>query len=351
MSTEILIYKYPNIIRLYESNTPINPICLNPHANLIEFFRENVVENNQLISRHPSNEAVKMMMKNLDIINVNSLVHNPNPKIGQLLERTMHKFTRDTWEELAKSHNRASMAFLAKHPKKINWTILSANPSDGAIRILKNDLDKVVWFALSANPSAIEILQNNIEEIDWWMLCMNPNAISIIENNIIENNMDRVYFEPLSANPNAIHIISQNLDKVSPFFLSKNPNAMDILINNPRLIDFNCIMSNPSAIPYLQTQIERIQPRHLFDLMCNPNSIPLIQLLLELDIISEDDLTHRGFMNNNSVYELNYQEMSKVRAKKIYYESCPIIMHPSNVQKCIDYHIDNGGSVDDFEMF
>ena len=56
-------------------------------------------------------------------------------------------------------------------------------------------------------------------------------------------------------------------------------------------------------------------------------------------------------MNTNSVYELDYQAMSKARAKKIYYELNPIVMHPSNVQKWLDYHIENGGSVEDFEMF
>ncbi len=346
MSTENLIYKYPSMIRLFESNRPVNPIFLNPHANLLEFFRENVVENNQIISHHPSNAAIEMMMKNVNIINVNSLVFNQNPKIGPLLERLMHTFNRDTWGLLAKSHNPAAIEFLAKHPKKINWHSLSVNPSDGAIRILQNNLDKVVWHMLSSNPSAIEILQNNIEEIDWWVLCQNPNAISIIE-----NNMHRVCFEPLSANPNAIHIISKNLDKVSRYYLSKNPNAMDILINNPHLIDFDSIMSNPSAIPYLLTQIERIGTQHLFDIIKNPSCVPLILQLLELNIISEDDLYHRGFMYVESVYELDYQAMSKARARKIYYESCPIIMHPKNVKKWMDYHIENGGSVDDFDLF
>ena len=41
-------------------------------------------------------------------------------------------------------------------------------------------LDKVSWFWLSANPSAIRIIEQNMDKVDWRMLSGNPNAMYLI---------------------------------------------------------------------------------------------------------------------------------------------------------------------------
>jgi hypothetical protein len=51
-----------------------------------------------------------------------------------------------------------------------------------------------------------------------------------------------------------------------------------------------------------------------------------------------------------AVYELDYKAMSKVRSKLLYIELMEKALHPSRVRKWLDYHCENGGEVDDFEL-
>ena len=40
---------------------------------------------------------------------------------------------------------------------KINWEYLSKNRNDGAIELLKQNQDKIVWWVLSRNPNIFEL--------------------------------------------------------------------------------------------------------------------------------------------------------------------------------------------------
>jgi hypothetical protein len=51
---------------------------------------------------------------------------------------------------------------------------LSLNPNDEAIKILKQNQDKISWDCLSSNPAAIELLEENQDKIDYDMLSENP---------------------------------------------------------------------------------------------------------------------------------------------------------------------------------
>ena len=37
--------------------------------------------------------------------------------------------------------------------------------------------DKIRWWVLSRNPSAIQLLEKNLDKVDWYYLSENPNAI------------------------------------------------------------------------------------------------------------------------------------------------------------------------------
>ena len=41
--------------------------------------------------------------------------------------------------------------------EKVNWEFISENPAPEAIYILEQNLDKICWWRLSANPVAIYI--------------------------------------------------------------------------------------------------------------------------------------------------------------------------------------------------
>ena len=363
---ETLIYKHPIVKALIESNSRINPIYLNPHANLIEFSRHNEVDPYWL-SRHPSNKAVKMMIAKPKLVRLQGLVMNTNPNIGHLLEKVIWRSQNPTyhWKWMSHSHNPSILAFIEKHPDEIeemNWSYLSGNECEEAIRILEKNQDKIDWYNLSGNSFAIEMLKKNKDKIVWDCFCnnSNPKAIEMIEQMLIED-PSKINFKTLSRNPNAIHIISQHLDKVSSYGLSLNPNAMDILMQHPELIDIDAIIYNPSAMPYLETlmpgrvnfnpEFQDFSMRHL---TYNPNCVPLIEKMLAANMLTEDDITciKDCLLEQDepaaAVYELDYQAMSKVRIKLLYTEIMEKALHPSRVRKWLDYHCENGGDVDDF---
>ena len=365
MSTiETLIYKYPLIKDLIENNSSINPIYLNPHANLMKFSRRNTVDPYWL-SAHPSNKAVKMMMAKPKLIRLEGLVINTNPNIGPLLENVLSsKNPSYHWFLMSKSHNPSILAFIEKHPEGIDWNELSKNECEDAMRILEKNQDKIKWSHLSGNSFAIEILKNNTDNIVWHSFCSNPNpkAIEMIEQMLIED-QSKINFESLSQNPNAIHIISRHLDKVSSYRLSKNPNAMDILMQHPELIDNYTIIYNPSAIPYIETLMEdnvNVDPEFqnvgIRAMTENPNCVPLIEKRIAANMLTENDIKYikaRLLKKDEAVmalYDLDYQAMSIVRVRHFYIELMEKALHPSRYGKWLDYHMANGGKVENFEL-
>ncbi len=351
--TETIIYKYPLVKAMCDANFYINSIYLNPHANLIEFCRTNMTQINKFyFSRNPSNKAVEMMMKNRNLIDVNGLVCNTNPKIGPLLEKTMHQFKKSTWFKLAESHNPAALAFLEKHPKKIDWHILSGNESEYAIRILEKNPDKIRWHVLSANPSALDIMCDYQDKIDWWSFCKNPNPRAI---RIIEHNLADINIEALSSNPDAFHIISENLDKISLHWLARNPNpkVFDLFMEHPDLMEVSSFLVNPNVLPYLETHMELLDDVYnLREFIHNPNCVQFFEKKLAEGFIFNDDMDMicMHMFEHTSIYDLDYQAMSKIRSKLLYPELIEKAFHPSRVGKWLDYYCENGGAVDDFEM-
>ena len=356
-------YKYHELVQRVLNLSEVNhPKCMDPNINFKEYFLQQQSEeflNDKSekdlwywLSKNPSNFAIQMMMKNLHKINHYGLLNNPSPKIESLLEKTMFKFGHDEWRFLCKSHNPAVMSFLQKHLKKIDWYTLSANQSVEAIRILENNLDKVVWHVLSENPSAISIIEANMDKIELYALCKNPQAIHLIEQNI--DRLTDTDFEGLSSNPNAIHILKANLDKISRFWFSENPNAIPILENNPSLIDFSQLVRNPNAISLLESNIDQITDYDIRNLIHNPNGIPLFQIIFEMGLINQEDFNYlvgERLQTNPSLFDLDYQEMSKDRTKCIYSELMSKALHPSRVEKWLTYHLDQGYDIIDFEMF
>ena len=71
-----------------------------------------------------------------------------------------------------------------KQPHKINWNNLSLNTSPEAIEMLILNPEKINWDMLSMNPSAIHILELNQDKINWINLFVNP-AIFIETNEYV----------------------------------------------------------------------------------------------------------------------------------------------------------------------
>jgi len=378
---DTLVYKYPKLIKMVEDNVSINSCYVNPHADLIDYVRNDAIKfhmflqrpidsyenvfahfndyirhdkiNTRMFSQHPSNAAVRMMLENHRLINIAGLLSNPNPNIGPLLRIVKSSIEAEHCSHMSCSHNPAILKFLEENPSYIDWYSLSGNECDDAIRILQNNPDKIVWWIFSSNSSALEIIKKNMDKVDKQSICKNKNpaAMEIIEQILAA---EPSYMEIVSENPNAMHIINRNVEIVDGFYLSRNPNpnAIELLMKHPELIDFRNIMLNPSAIPYLETQMEQLAQSDMHALTENPNCIPLIQKLFDADMITDEyksDIARRIF-HMKSLYELDYQTMSKIRSKLLYPEIIEKAFHPARVAKWLDYHCENGGSVDDFDM-
>jgi hypothetical protein len=355
-----LIYKHKGLVDRVLAETEVkNPHFMNPHINIKEHFllqqskqldSESETELWFWISRHPSNFAIQLMKQNIRKINQHGLVGNQNPGIEGLLEKTMHKFKPSDWCYLCKSHNPAAMSFLQKRLKKIDWAELSENQYEGAIQILENNLDKVVWWIVSANPSAIKMIESNMDKVDFYSLCKNPSAIHLIKQNM--DKLDDMEFEALSCNPNAIHIVKNNLEKISRFWFSRNPNAISILEENPQFIEFFELLRNPNAISLLEKNILHITLHQAEELVYNTKGIELFQKLFEIGTIPQDDfdyLVANRLQENKSLFDLDYQAMSKIRVRTIYDELISKALHPSRVEQWLNHYLVQGGKIEEFD--
>jgi hypothetical protein len=149
------------------------------------------------------------------------------------------------------------MSFLNKHKKYINFINLSSNPFINKLdeKILFDNIDKLDWWKLSKNKSAVNFLKKCPQKIIWKAACLNQSIEMV-------NWIDELY-------------LSKNLDMKDNWeFLSCNPTAIDILIKHKSFIN-NKINLNSKAVPFLK------ENPHLIDykLLCYNNSKEAIELI------------------------------------------------------------------------
>jgi len=336
------------------------------------------------ISHHPG--SIPILIKNPDLIDWNGLSQNPNAI--HLLENNLDKIN---WSYLSSNPN--AIHLLENNLDKIDWYELSRN--ENAIHLLENNLDKNVnWAIISKNPNAINILENNLEKINWLYLSQNPNGIHLLENNldkldqlcwyelsknpnaihILENNFNKICWENLSLNPNAINLLEANLDKVNWTYLAKNPNAVHIIDNF--LNDFKNEEEYSELKEYIYYDI-------MYSLSGNTNAIDLIKKIMPavnykflalnpntLNILMEHMIDNDNFYDkifplsrvpnmtilesliyNPALFDIDYIEMAKNRSKVIYYDLIEKALAPIRIKKHLDYHLDQGYNIVDFDFY
>ena len=167
--------------------------------------------------------------------------------------------------------------------EKLDWNVLSANPNDGAIDLLKANPSKINWDFLSENPAAIKLLKANPNKINWKELSLNPNAIELLKTKINEENEmsednygdsddydpNNIDWKNLSLNPAAIELLRENQDNIYWDELSANPAAIELLKTYPDEINWDYLSQNPNpeAIELLRENQEDI---YWHDLSRNP---------------------------------------------------------------------------------
>jgi hypothetical protein len=198
-----------------------------------------------------------------------------------------------------------------------DWKYLSCNPNEAAIKLLKQNQNKINWFYLSRNPNAISLLETNQDKIDWPQLSRNPNAISLLE-----TNQDKINWPQLSRNPNAIFLLEKNIDKIDWNCLSENPNAISLLEKNSDKINW-IYLSRNNSIFHLFKQINEtnINKLNWAQLSKNPGAIKLLEQYPikinwnnlsqnpnALDLLKEnqDKIKWNNILRNPSIFQWRY---------------------------------------------
>ena len=167
-----------------------------------------------------------------------------NPNAVEILKANPDKID---FSYLSANPSQYAIELLKANPQKIDWLYLSLNPSQYAIELLKANPQKIEWESLSGNPNAIELLKANPEKINWEWLSSNPSQYAI---ELLKANPDEIDFSYLSSNPNpyAIELLKANPDEIDWLFLSTNPSqyAIELLKANPDEIDWEYLSINPS---------------------------------------------------------------------------------------------------------
>jgi hypothetical protein len=165
-----------------------------------------------------------------------------NPEAISLLEKK--------WEEEKElmRNDRREYNKLKKIGYIIDWTALSVNVK--AIDLLRRkideenklskakydkleDIEKINWWVLSANPKAIQLLEANRDKINWVQLGKNPKAIKLLEEEL-QVRPQNIYWYSISINPEAGKLLKYNSDKIVWSIFSENLKAGELLKENPK---------------------------------------------------------------------------------------------------------------------
>lgn len=165
-----------------------------------------------------NSKAIKILKANRSKIDWCALSSNTSTEAIELLEEEMeiNPQNRDciNWHNLSGNPNERAFALLEAYPQKIIWGMLSGNTNPKAIKLLEGRAklentftestydsirvhDKINWYKVSSNPSAIELLKDRIiyedrlmienrynrlkkeEKIDWFELSANPSIFTL----------------------------------------------------------------------------------------------------------------------------------------------------------------------------
>ena len=287
-------------IQPYEEYIEPEYLAINPNPQLISYLKDNedMIDWPNL-SKNPI--AIDILKENQRCIDWRNICLNPHPEAMELIKEH-HAYYVKRWKEKGRripydmvlswenlSQNPSAIDFLRENPvyrdwgfqeppyepnqddydyeseylknlypdNTIHWGFLSNNTSKKAIKMLKENPEKIDWPWLSSNTSkkAIELLRENPEKIDWYWASQNPKAIDLIE-----ENLDKADWRQLCKNPNAVHLFESddtNIIEVDWAYISANPSAMHILEQYREKIDWRWLCKNPNAGKYLEENIEK----------------------------------------------------------------------------------------------
>jgi hypothetical protein len=267
-------------------------ILENPHPDALDLFFHYIPIGDSipdlywpLLSRH--SHAIPLLKKRPHRIDFKELQKNTHPDAIVLLRKYYEPFLNiplidpsyhlpDHIPFNAIFQNPAAMDFIneiALHaPKKMYWSMLCMNPHPEAIRLLEANIDKIEWYFLSSNPSAIDLLYKYPDKIHYPKFWENPNNKELEKYAYDFLYNDKRVFKERSiqlnsfhfglfiecicknTNPIVIDMIDFMLDEmymdihehIHWAFLSANPSAIGILEKHPSCIVWYEFLKNPA---------------------------------------------------------------------------------------------------------
>jgi hypothetical protein len=223
------------------------------------------------------------------------LASSTNPGIIQLIELNLKKL--EDWSDL--SANPLAIDILKKNIKQINWFTICYNEKAGELLYFNQDMiptSKVCWNLISRNQSHYKLLDGNFFRLDWNELSANPSEAAIL---LLKENPDKINWDILSSNPGAAYLLETNLDKVNwdkmslnesvVHLLVEHPNkinwdnfslnesASDLLIQNPHKVNWKNIVKNKNIpVEFLTQHIDKIHSYLNYAILRNPNLANLV---------------------------------------------------------------------------
>jgi len=318
-----------NSYRVYKVRDWINPSCLD--------FKS--------VSRLP--ESVGFFQLNPSLINIRSLSDNDNgmffleghpkwlvfyklakrncPKamkaIEELLSQGHTKF--DAWYQL--SRNGTAINILKENIDKINWEALHANPYAMEILNLYPDKINTRWLSYNQSDAALDFLEKHQEQIDWKGLSSNTNPRAI---KLLEANQDLIFWEFLTYNSSAIGLLKNNLDKLITtgcwLGISSNVNAVDIMKDNLDKLWWCAVSRNPGAIQLLEANPDKIAWGQL-SLNPNPNAAALLES-------NQDKIYWPALTTNSVIFGYDYEFLRKRMNATIRNELMEVFYRYENIE-------------------
>lgn len=188
---------------IYDPNIDIMQLCTNPGAvdmlNRIYSDENDDSEENIIISQ----VYFELLLKNPNVMSINIVKNNfeflmyMNIDVSGLFENS-NKDLKDLmlqYIDIAVKQKRSRSMSLCMFAEEIYIDRLHIFDEEG--NLIDPDREHLVdWTSLCKNRNAIRLLKNNLDKVDWKWLSINPAAIGIIK-----ENMDRVNWTFLSGNP------------------------------------------------------------------------------------------------------------------------------------------------------
>lgn len=245
-----------------------NQLSLNesPHAiDLLKLYPNRIIWS--LLSSNKSSYAIKLLKCNIRKINWIALSANTNPQAISLLELHLDKVC---WTTLSSNECSQAVDLLSRNIHNICWSQFYINKCPRAIEVLSQiteNLDNLNWsyilnnqsisnidyifnyisqacinsilgdrdlchiLSKLHNPRAINVLRGNLNKVNWLALSKNSSPIAF---KLLMEHPNKICWTGLCSNENddAIELLSKNIDKIANWSIisyNKNPKAIQLV--------------------------------------------------------------------------------------------------------------------------